>query len=227
MDAYNIILAAHVFSGFLALGVGLVPMLSAKGSKLHIFSGRIYFWAMFGVFLTTSTMYFFKPDHLLFLFLIGIFSFHNTFSGSRIVRYQKNKGQVSLLDWVVGGCVAIAGITMISMGVLSFLNDKMPLGILYTVFGSVCLSNAIKDIVFFYKYQLGNGISNPKSWLYRHISRMGGSYIATVTAFFVVNNTLLPNLVVWLAPGIIGAVLISLSIRKIKYKRKKMKVAQK
>jgi hypothetical protein len=38
---------------------------------------------------------------------------------------------------------------------------------------------------------------------------MGGSYIATVTAFLVVNNPpQIPGLVVWIAPGVIGGIII-------------------
>ena len=39
---------------------------------------------------------------------------------------------------------------------------------------------------------------------------MGGSYIATVTAFLVVNNPpYVPGLVVWIAPGVIGGFIIA------------------
>jgi hypothetical protein len=38
---------------------------------------------------------------------------------------------------------------------------------------------------------------------------MGGSYIATVTAFLVVNNKgLVPDLMAWIAPGVIGGIVI-------------------
>ena len=38
---------------------------------------------------------------------------------------------------------------------------------------------------------------------------MGGAYIATVTAFLVVNNPpYIPGLVVWIAPGAIGGMMI-------------------
>lgn len=39
---------------------------------------------------------------------------------------------------------------------------------------------------------------------------MGGSYIATVKAFLVVNNPpFIPGLVVWIAPGVIGGFIIA------------------
>ncbi|MBK7959438.1 MAG: hypothetical protein IPK03_15945 [Bacteroidetes bacterium] len=52
-----------------------------------------------------------------------------------------------------------------------------------------------------------------------HIKRMSGGYIATITAFIVVNNKgYVPDLVGWLGPGIIGGVLIGMAIKKIKPK---------
>jgi hypothetical protein len=54
-----------------------------------------------------------------------------------------------------------------------------------------------------------------------HISRMGGSYIATVTAFLVVNNhNVLPPLVAWIA-RVIGGMIIGRVRRKYKQKMQK------
>jgi len=214
MNTYALILALHVFAGFTALLVGLVPMFTAKGSSRHVQSGKVYFWAMFGVFLTSSAMFFFKPDRLLFLFLIGIFSFYLTFTGSRAVRYKKRGSQVAPLDWAVAGVVSVAGLVMLGMGVWCFYKGSTGGGILYSVFGGICASNAIRDLFSFHRFQNNIGTHDPNAWLYQHISRMGGSYIATFTAFCVVNNFFLPNLVVWLAPAIIGGYLISRNIRK-------------
>ena len=46
----------------------------------------------------------------------------------------------------------------------------------------------------------------------RHVARIGGAYIAAVTAFLVVNVTFLPGLVLWLSPTIIGTALVTWSI---------------
>lgn len=71
MEIHKYILWVHVASGFLALFVGLIPMITKKGSRKHIVSGRIYFYAMFGVFLTSTLMFLLQPGRLLFLFLIA------------------------------------------------------------------------------------------------------------------------------------------------------------
>lgn len=53
-------------------------------------------------------------------------------------------------------------------------------------------------------------------WLYRHIGRMGGAYIAIITAFLVINLTFLPDMVAWLGPTFIGSPLITFYIRRYK-----------
>jgi hypothetical protein len=47
---------------------------------------------------------------------------------------------------------------------------------------------------------------------------MIGAYIASITAFLVVNNTILPSLVAWLAPGVLLTPLIFYWINQYKGK---------
>lgn len=49
-----------------------------------------------------------------------------------------------------------------------------------------------------------------------HIGKITGGYIAATTAFVVVNNTFLPPLLAWLAPGVLGNIYIVYWIRKMK-----------
>jgi len=180
MDNYTYILWLHIFSGFLALIVGLIPMVTKKGSKKHIVSGRIYFYAMFGVFLTTIMMFFIKPHRLLFLLLIGIFSFYNTWSGVRFLHYKKANDKVRQLDWVISSLVFSAGLSMVVLGLYNFTQASLGQGVLYLVFGSICTSLAGTDLAFLSRQTKGQDPGN--SWLQKHVIRMGGSYIATFTA---------------------------------------------
>ncbi|MDX5346239.1 MAG: hypothetical protein LPK19_03245, partial [Hymenobacteraceae bacterium] len=52
--------------------------------------------------------------------------------------------------------------------------------------------------------------------LLRHISRMGGAFIATVTAFVVVNVHVEPAFIPWLLPTVVFTPLIAYHSRKIK-----------
>ncbi len=65
--------------------------------------------------------------------------------------------------------------------------------------------------VFVGRKQIDNDVPlQTHYWFQNHISRMGGSYVATVMAFLVVNNPpFIPSLVVWIAPGIIVGFIIA------------------
>lgn len=66
-----------------------------------------------------------------------------------------------------------------------------------------------QDVVTFYR-----GPQLRFDWFYRHIARMLGGYIATVTAVSAVNLTMLPTIVRWLWPTVIGTPLIVVWIRR-------------
>lgn len=214
MDSYTYILWVHIASGFIALLVGLITMATKKGGRNHIFSGRIYFYAMLGVFLTSCLMFFFKPEKLLFLFLIGIFSFYNTLSGVRLL-YYKNKGKKSRkLDWFICSFVFCIGLTMVGLGIKALIIGNIGRAVLYIVFGTICFLISGSDLKFLLDQD--KGLNAPGAHLTKHVIRMGGSYIATFTAFVVVNNFFLPPLIAWLGPGVIGGIIISKVVRKMK-----------
>jgi len=216
MEIYKIILILHVICGFTALVVGLIPMLSKKGKTLHINTGKVYFWAMFGVFLTSSTMFLFKPQQLLFLFLIGIFSFYQTLSGSRIIKYKELKTPIAAFDKLITAIVSVSGILMITLGVYALSTNQISPGFTISIFGVILLGQGILDYRNLTVNREKRFMRNPKAWLRQHIGRMGGSYIATITAFIVVNNTILPNLIAWLGPALIGTFAIIYSQKKYK-----------
>jgi hypothetical protein len=68
-------------------------------------------------------------------------------------------------------------------------------GLVFLVFGSVSLLFVYHDWT---NFTGRSKISN--YYLTTHLQRMLGSYIASVTAFLVVNNTILPPMIAWLLP---------------------------
>lgn len=218
MDIYKLILWTHIVAGFVALLMGLVTMATQKGSARHITTGRIYFYAMFAVFLTSTLMFAFKPQKLLFLFLIGIFSFYNTLSGVRLLYYKNSQVKSRRLEWVICSFVFCSGLTMVALGCYQLILQNTDQAILYLVFGVISALMAGSDLSFL--AQQDKGENQPGAQLIKHVSRMGGSYIATFTAFVVVNNFLLPPLVAWLAPGLIGGIIISKVIKQLNKNQK-------
>ena len=84
------------------------------------------------------------------------------------------------------------------------------------LFGVFVFKNGFDDMK---KYLNPQQIKSPKhDWFYNHLGRMIGSYIATFTAFCVVNIQFMPQIIVWLFPGLIGGIGIA---RWIKYYKNK------
>jgi uncharacterized membrane protein len=212
----------HIFAGFTALTTGLVPMLAKKGSKTHKTWGTVYYWAMFLVALT-AIIRFQMQSRLIFLSGIAIFSFYNTFTGVRLI-HRKDNPKPIFIDWF-GAILMVFGSLVMVYFAYSTFKVSVSSAILFAVFGTFMLLMVSEDLrVFMGKKLIDNNVPlQTRYWFQNHISRMGGSYIATVTAFLVVNNPpQIPGLVVWLAPGVIGGFMIG---RTRKFYRDKFKKA--
>lgn len=225
LSFHGINLFIHIASGFTALTVGIVPMVAQKGGKLHRQSGTVFFWAMFGVFVTATASWIQEPQRpfFQFLLLVGFFSFHMALTGVRTLRLKKTADKPSRLDWVVAGIAMVAGTASILFGSWQLVTalksaSSLPFfSILYLVFGAFFLRNGQMD----WRVYSGRVEIEKMHWFYHHITRMVGAYIAAFTAFCVVNGDKipLPSLLVWTLPGALGGFFIA---RTIKYYKRKM-----
>jgi uncharacterized membrane protein len=219
---YKSSLIIHVICGFLALVIGLIPMFTKKGGKVHNTSGNVYYWAMFGVFVTTVIFFILFPTNFKYQFFlgIGILSFYQTYTGKRLLSMKKAINP-SRLDWVATSLITLAGVGLLTASILHFLKNDISSSILFGVFGVGSLMSGIQDI------RLWSGkIEHQKmNWLFNHIGRMLGSYSATVTAFCVnvvpryLEN--MPSWVMlssWILPGVIIGYFSARTIRKYKAK---------
>lgn len=213
----TLLILAHVAAGFTALVVAPVAMMTRKGSQVHKRWGRVYFWAMFAIFVTALLVLTVRPN--IFLFIISILSFYGAFSGVRSLK-RKNpaRGQrATWLDWTAalialgagGGFIAWGGLTLAGVWQTDVPTAFSVLGI---VFGFVLGKDAWNDIKSFRRPS-----TDPLWWWTYHLERMVGSYLAALTAFSVQNVApLLPEAfewVVWVTPGVIGGFGIALWIR--------------
>lgn len=221
--AINLII--HIACGFTALTVGVIPMVAQKGGKLHRQSGNVFYWAMFGVFITATTSWIQQPDKpfLQFLLLIGFFSFYMALTGVRTLRMKKTVTAPARLDWVAAAVAMVAGtLSVLFGGWLIYSGLTAPthsfpfFSILYIVFGTAFFRNGQMD---WWLYS-GRVQAEKLHWFYHHITRMVGAYIAAFTAFCVVNGDKipLPSLLVWTLPGAIGGFFIARTIRYYKQK---------
>ena len=215
------LLITHIATGITALLVGLIPMFSKKGSRLHNRAGLIYVYCMITVAITALLLCVLQPFKMMRLFLTGIavFSFYLSMTGWRATK-QKKSGPTSFDKGLTFVTLAVS-VSMISFGIyLLVLNGASFFPILFSFFGLLTFVFARRDV------QLMNRPTEKMHWFFQHFTRMGGSYIATFTAALVTNlGRILPEnapewmgTVGWMAPSIIGGLLIGRTVRFYKKK---------
>jgi hypothetical protein len=201
------LLWAHVAAGTLALGLAPAAMLTAKGGPAHRRWGKIYFWAMAVVAATALALSLWRPQ--LFLTLLAIFSFYMAFTGYRaLFRKRPTEGQgPTAVDWAAALSTLAASAVMAGLGLVRPSPSWERMGIVPVVFGALGVVLAGLDLARF-----GRPSPDRHRWWFDHMRGMLGSYIATVSAFSVVNFTFLPPTVRWLWPTVIGIPLVTLWI---------------
>jgi hypothetical protein len=202
---------SHITAGAVSLISAPVAMAVRKGGYKHRAGGKIFLWSMVYIFISAIILgtYHWKP----FLLMVSVLSFYLVYSGTRTLHQKQihlGKG-VTLSDWIV----AIAcGVFMLASFVWSI--ELMVSGtnvILILVFSVGGLFSVITEI----KRYLTR-VETRHGWLFNHIGRMVGGFIAAVTAFSTNVLTFLPGLIQWLWPTLIGSVLITYWIRTYRKK---------
>lgn len=208
----RIVLILHVLGGFSALVTGALAMLTHKGGRVHRLNGKIYFGGMTAVFVSAVILSI--AHHIPFLLMVGFFSYYMVVRGYRILYLKKlGKGQkAGVLDWAIVLIAASFIIGLLIWGIQRTIAGN-GFGYVAIVFGSIGGSFLMGDIRKFLRPP-----TEKMHWWYTHIAAMCGGYIATMTAFVVVNVHLNPGWITWLLPTAIGVPLIFLTIRKYKKK---------
>ena len=80
------IVGVHVLFGIATLITGTVAMLSRKGRGRHSNLGTVYFWCLFGVFVTVSALSFMRWAENYHLFILGLLSFASAYFGRTAAR---------------------------------------------------------------------------------------------------------------------------------------------
>ncbi len=185
----QVLLPIHILAGTIALIGAALAVSSEKGKKLHILSGKTYFWSMVAIFLTAIPMSILNSD---IFFLIAIFSFYLAFAG---MRFAKNrKGIATIGDWITVGLMLFSGVGMWTLATIYFINDDSQYATLI-VFGLLALALGSADFIS-YKNQTATG----KERISRHLTNMMGGTIAVITAVLVVNVNIEPVWIWWVLP---------------------------
>ena len=211
MDSlYQNLLFGHIICGGVALVMGLLVIFLRKSGKLHTRLGRIYFWAMTGVFITSVILALLKFNP--FLLGVGVFSYYLVFTGFRFARMKGYKN-FNAVDKSVFIIALVSSIAMLVFSAYIFFVYQNTFIVVLAIFGSLCLMFSLKDLK-----RIGKKMGK-QNWLIEHIVRMLGGYIATVTAFLITAMSgTLPPLVLWLGPGVIGGIGITLTVNHYRKK---------
>lgn len=210
MTVFTCLLILHVAAGFTALFLGVLAMLSVKGGVWHRRSGLVFLGGMTGVFVSAVPMSILH--HSPFLLTIAFFSFFLAFTGYRRTKI-KVPSMASWADKTVMAMEGLVGLGMIGTGIWYWQQGNSEPLVILSVFGASCVALSVED----WRYFNAPATADPKLWLYQHVSRMGGAYIAAFTAFVVVNiGEGVPWYIGWLGPSVVGSVLITWTIKKLK-----------
>ena len=205
MTIFNILLIIHIATGMLSLGLGLYVLTAKKGDNVHKKVGNIYFIAMMVNSITAIPMSYLHPN--LFLFLIAVWTLYMLLTGKRYLSL-KSSLDIKNKDWLLLTISAAAAIVFLFLGI-NLLINKNSFGIVVISFALLMTMMVVQD------YMNYKGKSKIKNfWISTHIQRMVGSYISTTTAFLVVNNTFMPDVIAWLLPTIVFTPLLIRWVRK-------------
>jgi hypothetical protein len=194
----SIVLGLHIVAGYIALVVAPAAMLTHKGGWWHRRCGKIYFWAMAGVALTAVVLSLYRPN--LFLLLLAVFSFYQAFSGYRVLsRKLPHQGQQATpVDWSAVALTLAGSAALLVYGMVRW-SSGATLFLVPVIFGLLGTILAGQDVHAFLRPP-----TTKNAWWFGHMARMLGAYIATVSAFSVVNFAFLPPLMRWLWPTGVG-----------------------
>jgi len=199
----DVTLGIHILAGFIALAAGAGALLTEKGGRRHRLLGRTYVSGMAVVSVTALGLLAIEQSlGRIFLGLIAVFSFYFAFTGYRVLARKRPIDEPGRVDWGATGLLGVTGLALLALGGW-FLATGSTFGTVMLVFGVIALVFTRNDVRQFRATDL-----EPRAWFFEHIQRMGGAYIATVTAFASVNATFLPMVARWLLPTAVGTVAI-------------------
>lgn len=191
MNLFNILLIIHIAGGGLSLLLGSYIMLAEKGGRRHKLIGNIYFYAMLTASVVALVMAYLHPNY--FLFIIGVFTAYMLLTGKRYLS-KKTSADVTRVGWLITIIMLVFALGFLGLGITYLFGGSL-FGIVLAVFG------ATAGLFVSVDYRNYRGRATLRNyWLTAHFQRMIGSYIASATAFLVVNNQMLPGVVAWLLP---------------------------
>ena len=186
-------LVIHVAFGALALLLGLVAILSAKGGRLHRRAGMLFLYA-YGMVIVTALIGLLAFDFRSFLAVVTVLSFYDAFAGYRALQLRGRRPQgIDRIASVLGMCTP-----WIFIVVMRHLHRPWAPVLTWSILGGLVLMSG---------YDLLRNVL-PLGWLKRvwvqeHLLKMMGAYVAITSA---AAGTIFPRALPWAAvvPSVVG-----------------------
>jgi uncharacterized membrane protein len=202
---FKIFLIIHIIGSSTGLLTGLINIILKKGGERHKLIGKVFYFSMLMAGFSSLVLSWLHPNY--FLFMIGVFTLYMVETGKRYLKHNKiRKQNVGNINWAISIIMLIGGLCFVGLGILSIIKMNL-FGLVSLVFGSLALLFVWQDF-----QNLNKKSSIINYWLNGHLKRMTGAFIASLTAFLVVNAKyfpdIIPEFVYWLLPTIIFTPLI-------------------
>ncbi len=219
MNVVTLSLGFHIAAGTVALLTFWLPWVVKKGGALHrrvgwAFVGAMTVVSISGIVVSIARLLDSEAANdpgALFLFGVAVLSGANASMGIRSLR-TKRRHTATRSGWDVGVAVALLLAGIVTLAVAWQLRS-----VLYAVFGGFSAANAVAQLRFWLRPPQSRG-----AWLYEHITGMGATSIAALTALLVVNLERFGleqwALFFWIAPGVLGG--IGIAAWQVHYRRK-------
>jgi len=183
-------LAAHVGCGFLLVAVGLLPILTRKGSRAHRLSGRAFVILM-SVLLAAAWVMTALRFNAYFAALSATATM-TVFSGTRVLRRKRPdldpRQRATALDWAVTLGVVAIGAWILALILQGRVGDKAAVSgaLVYACFtyGGWDLWRFCRPAAWPF---------SPNLWTYEHLVKMLSAYGAVLSAFSGNFLTFLPT----------------------------------
>lgn len=179
-DPFPVLLIVHISAGRGCVAVGLAPILTRKGSRLHRLSGRAFAVLMTVLLLCAWAMTALRPDAY-FLALSSAASL-TLFSGLRVLGRKRPDlhpaDGARPLDWIATlGALGVGA--LILWLALTGRSDAPPQILIALAYGSLSIGGW--DL-----WRFSRPLDWPFSsqlWMYEHLWKMLGAYSAVLSAF--------------------------------------------
>lgn len=218
----KISLFIHIVAGISTLIAGPIALFYNKQNQKHKTAGKIFFYAM-SIIVVTSLVGFLKYPNLVFYqFLLGIALLvgYNLTKGIRTIGFMKGKNPESWDIRTAEGAILTGTLMLGAAGWYLTQNTNIALPILFSVFGLAIISDGIR-----YRKILLRKEVDSRLWFKLHISAMFGAFIASTTAFTVNTADFLPWYLQWFGPTLLLTPIQILLLKQRKLMSKDLKYA--